>query len=232
MLSTAELGLGVLWYVVFVVSSTFHEAAHGWTAFKLGDSTAHDAGLVTLDPVPHIRRSPFGMVLIPLLTFSFGGWMIGWASTPYDPYWARANRRKAALMAFSGPAANLLLVLIAALLIRGGLFLGAFEEPEMVNFQHIVGAKAGGLAAGFATLLSVLFSLNLLLFVFNLLPLPPLDGSSVITLFLNERLTQRYNTFMEQPGFQMLGLIVAWRAVDYVIGPAWLTALGMLYWKA
>jgi Zn-dependent protease len=232
MLTSAQLGLGLLWYVVFVVSSTLHEAAHGFAALKLGDPTAHEAGLVTLDPVAHIRRSPFGMVLIPIISFYYGGWMIGWASTPYDPYWAHANRKKAAIMALSGPAANLLLVFVAALLIRGGMLLGAFAEPESVNFQHIVDANATGLAAGCATLVSVLFSLNLLLLVFNLLPLPPLDGSGVITLFIGENLTRQYKSFMDQPGFQMIGLVVAWRVLDYVIGPAWLMALRILYWTA
>jgi Zn-dependent protease len=229
MLTTAEIGLGLLWYAVFVVSLTLHEAAHGLAALKLGDPTAYEEGLVTLDPVAHIRRSPLGMVLIPIVSFCYGGWTIGWASTPYDPYWAHAHRRKAAIMALSGPAANLLLVLIAVLLIRGGMLLGTFAEPDMVGFQHVVDAQATGLAAGFATLVSVLFSLNVLLFIFNLLPLPPLDGSGVITLFLGENLTRQYKTFMDQPGFQLLGLIVAWRAMDLILMPIWLFTIRLLY---
>ena len=82
-----ELGLGLVWYAVFVISTTFHEAAHGFVALKLGDPTAHNAGLATLDPVPHLQRSPIGMIVVPIVTFLMGGWMVGWASTPYDPYW-------------------------------------------------------------------------------------------------------------------------------------------------
>ena len=78
------LALGLGWYVVFVFSVTCHEAAHAFAAMKLGDKTAYHGGQVTLDPTPHVRRSPFGMVVVPILSFLLGGWMIGWASAPYD----------------------------------------------------------------------------------------------------------------------------------------------------
>ncbi len=229
MLTPGVIGLGLLWYAVFVVSTTFHEAAHGWTAFRLGDPTARYAGLVSLDPLPHIQRSPFGMLIIPLFSFFSGGWMIGWASTPYDPLWAHDHRRKAALMALSGPAANLILVLLAALLIRGGMLLGVLAEPEVMRFAHIVDATGTGFASAFATLVSILFSLNLLLFVFNLLPLPPLDGSGVITLFFSRRLTAQYNALMQQPVAQMVGLLVSWRVLGLIIWPIFSFARNLLY---
>src|SRR5690348_17172584 len=96
---------GLLWYVVFVGSTVCHEASHAWTALKLGDDTASRGGQVSLDPVPHIRREPIGMVVLPLLTWFIAGWMMGWASAPYDPEWARRYPRRAALMALAGPAA-------------------------------------------------------------------------------------------------------------------------------
>ena len=80
--------LAVIWYAVLVFSLTFHEAAHAWAAQRGGDLTAYVLGQVTLDPRPHIRREPFGMVLVPLLFFATSGWMIGWASTPFDARWA------------------------------------------------------------------------------------------------------------------------------------------------
>jgi hypothetical protein len=71
------VALGIIWYVVFIISATFHEFCHGFAASRLGDPTACHYGLVTIDPVPHIKRSPFGMVGIPILSFLFSGWMIG-----------------------------------------------------------------------------------------------------------------------------------------------------------
>lgn len=226
-----ELGLGLLWYAVLVVSMTLHEASHALAAWKMGDSTAYDAGLVTLDPLPHIQRSPIGMAVIPIVTFVMSGfsWMIGWASAPYDPHWAHRNPRKAVAMAIAGPGANLLLVLIAGILIRIGLLAGIFAVPGTANMDTITVATGDGIVNGAAVGVSILFSLNLILLVFNLLPLPPLDGSELITLFLRGSAIERYRAAIAQPGFQMMGLIVAWNLMDVVIGPAWRTALDVLY---
>jgi hypothetical protein len=85
----------LIWYVVFVFSTTAHEAGHALVAYLGGDRTAYEGGQVTLDPMPHIRRSPFGMVVIPIITFllSGGGYMFGFASAPYDAFWAQRNPR-------------------------------------------------------------------------------------------------------------------------------------------
>lgn len=212
MSSDISLFNGAAWYLAFLFSTTLHEASHALVALKLGDDTAHRGGQVTLDPVPHIRREPFGMVIIPVLSYIMGGWMIGWASAPYDPEWARRHPRHAGLMALAGPASNLLLCLIAALLIRVGVHLGWFGAPEQISsFAHIVSSRHEGLGELAAVLLSVFFYLNLLLFVFNLLPLPPLDGSSLPLFFLSESAAERYTAFMRAPGMAMLGMVVAWQ---------------------
>ena len=83
-----------VWYLVFVFSTTCHEAAHAWLAYRGGDLTAYSLGHVSLDPTPHIRRSPFGMVVVPVLSFILGGWMIGWASVPVNSSWAASHPRK------------------------------------------------------------------------------------------------------------------------------------------
>jgi Zn-dependent protease len=174
-----DLAIAITWYVVLLIALTCHEAAHGFVALKLGDPTAYHHGQVTLDPVAHIKREPFGTVIAPVLSFLYTGWMVGWASAPYDPYWARRHRRRAALMALAGPAANLILVVIAGLIIRGGMLLGEFYAPESITFEQVTTAASPGLVNSAAVIVSILFSLNLILFVFNLIPLPPLDGSEV-----------------------------------------------------
>ena len=224
-----EFGLAIIWYVVLLLALTCHEAAHGFAALKLGDPTAYQQGQVTLDPVAHIRREPVGTVVVPIISFLLAGWMIGWASAPYDPYWARRNRQKAALMALAGPGANLVLVVMAGLAIRGGMLLGIFYAPESITFDQVTGAASPGFANSASIVLSIIFSLNLILFVFNLIPLPPLDGSEVISLFLSDRAAERYAELVHQSGFRIFGLIVAWRVLDFVLDPVHTMALNILY---
>ncbi len=212
-----ELGLGLLWYAIFVVSTTFHEAAHGFMAWRFGDPTARRAGLVTLDPLPHIRRSPFGMVVIPLLSFFSGGWMVGWASTPYDPYWAQVHRQKAAFMSLAGPAANLILVIVAALLIHAGMLLDLFAQPQQVTWTQTTVARSPGFATGAAVAVSILFSLNLILLVFNLLPVPPLDGYHVLNdLVLRRQLFAPQKVAMA--GQVLLIALIVTRKLDFILG--------------
>ena len=221
--------LGITWYVVLLAALTCHEAAHGFAALKLGDPTAYRQGQVTLDPVAHIKREPFGMVVMPILSFILAGWMIGWASAPYDPHWARQNRRRAALMALAGPLANLILVVIAGLAIRGGMLLGVFHAPESITFEQVTAATSPGFANSASVVVSILFSLNLILFVFNLIPLPPLDGSEVLSLFLSNRAAERYAELLHQSGFRVIGLIVAWQLMGAVLDPVHTLSLNILY---
>ncbi|MDD5063584.1 MAG: site-2 protease family protein [Phycisphaerae bacterium] len=219
----------MIWYVVFIISVTFHEACHGFAAIKLGDPTAYHHGLVTTDPVPHIKRSPFGMIIVPILSFLLSGWMIGWASTPVDPYWVRNNRRKAALMSLAGPAANLILVFMAAAIIHGGIYLGFFHAPESITFTHVTEAETAGWANSAAIVVSILFSLNLILLVFNLIPLPPLDGSNVLLFFLSNEAAERYESLLHHPTYGVIGLIIAWQVFGSVFVPIHTLALNILY---
>jgi len=162
-LTPDNLVLGLTWFVVFIFSTTLHEAGHAFAAYKLGDPTAYEGGQVSLNPIPHIRREPVGMVLVPLISFALNGWMMGWASAPYNPDWAHRYPKRAALMAAAGPAANLLLVLVSGLAIRAGIAAGVFDSPDVANFTTVTVATGPGLAAAAAKPLSILFSLNLLL---------------------------------------------------------------------
>jgi Zn-dependent protease len=221
--------MGFLWYFVFVFSLAAHEAAHAAAAYLLGDKTAYHNGQVTLNPLPHIQREPFGMVIFPIITYAMGGWMMGWASTPYNPWWAQRYPRRAALMAFAGPASNLLLALLAAGLIRAGMALGYFEAPPYIDFTHVTMPLDGGIARGLAALVSILFSLNLLLFVFNLLPLPPLDGSGILEVFLKGRAAEVYSTLRSHPHAGLIGLFIAWNIFSPLYSPIHLLAINLLY---
>lgn len=230
-LSLETVFLGVAWYVAFLFSLTVHEAAHAWAALKLGDPTAYHGGQVTLNPLPHIRREPFGTILVPLLSFAWMGWMMGWASAPYDPMWAARHPKRSGLMALAGPVSNLIIVLLSGIGIRIGLAAGVFALPTTETFAltGIVQGVGEGYAAGAAVLLSILFVLNLLLFLFNLLPLPPLDGAAVIQLAMSHETALRYRHFLAQPMFALLGLIVAWKFFGMLFWPVLQVALSLLY---
>jgi Zn-dependent protease len=224
-----NLGQLPLWYVAFLLSLTFHEAAHSWAAKLGGDLTAYHAGQVTLNPAPHIRREPFGTVLVPLLSFLFGGWMLGWGSAPYDPFWEQRHPKRAAAMALAGPAANFLLVLVSAVVVKAGIAFGLFQIPSGFGFARIVDAAAPGVAEPLAAFVSVVFSLNLLLGTFNLIPVAPLDGHSALGLILPEELHLRFLAFVRQPMASLLGIVVAWRMFDSIFFPVFRTAILTLY---
>lgn len=231
MFDPALLPLLLAWFVAFVFSTTLHEAGHAYAALRLGDATAYRGGQVSLNPLPHIRREPIGMVVVPIASFLLmgGNWMIGWASAPYDPRWAQRFPRRSALMAAAGPLANLGLVIAAGISMRIGLVTGYFTPPSSLGFAQLVGASDAAASAPTATLLSILFTLNLVLFVFNLLPLPPLDGSGVIQLAMSHDLARRYQLLIANPMWAWVGIVAAWRFFPAVFSPVYRTALGLLF---
>lgn len=210
-----QLAFGFLQYVVFLLSTTCHEASHSLVAKWGGDTTALEGGQVSLNPLPHIKREPFGMVIVPLLGIAFGTGLIGWASAPYNPLWSQKHPKRAAWMSLAGPAANFSLALIAGLLMRIGLAAGTFV-PLYPSPAHIVGAVTqAGAADGAATVLSIFFSLNILLGFFNLIPFPPLDGYGVLGLFTTEVGALRLQEMRVKMGaFSLLGLVIAWQLFD------------------
>jgi Zn-dependent protease len=221
--------LGLIWYIVFLFSTTCHEGAHSLVAHLGGDSTAFLSGQVTLNPLPHIRREPVGMVAVPILSYIFAHWMMGWASAPYDPAWQQRYPRRAAWMALAGPAANFALVILSALAIRSGMSLGIFRLPTSASFTHITEAAVPGVAGFAATFLSIVFVLNLLLGTFNLLPVPPLDGNTGVTLLMSEQRALRFLTWTRNQGFGMAGLLLAWVLYDKIFDFIFRVSLAALY---
>jgi len=223
------LAIGLIWYIVFLFSTTCHEGAHALVGHLGGDSTAFLGGQVTLNPIPHIRREPFGMVAFPILTYLTMHWMMGWASAPYNPAWQQRYPRRAAWMALAGPAANFALVLLAGIAIHVGMHLGFFGMPEGVSYTRVTQAAGPGFQEFAATFLSILFALNLLLGTFNLLPFPPLDGTTGITLLMTEGAALKFQNFMHNPTFRMVGLLLAWFAYGKIFGFIFGVALAALY---
>jgi Zn-dependent protease len=170
------------------------------------------------------------MVLFPILSYILGGWMMGWASAPYDPDWAQKHPRRAAWMALAGPGANFFLTILAGLLLHLGIWVGALAYPGSASFTHLADAVKPGAADGVATFLSVMFSLNLLLGIFNLLPVPPLDGFGAVGLLLSEKAAARFQELgMQMRAFSMVGLLLAWKVFDPVFDPIFGLALRALY---
>jgi len=223
------LALGMIWYIVFLFSTTCHEGAHALAAKLGGDPTAFHGGQVTLNPLPHIQREPFGTVVVPMLSFFLSGWMIGWASEPYDPLWQQRHPRRAAVMALAGPTANFVLMLLAAAAIRGGMALGYFRAPETVTFARITQATSPEAMSFAATFLSVLFVLNLLLGTFNLLPVPPLDGNTAVTLVMPEKAGLKFLDWTRDPTFALVGILTAWVLYGRIFHSIFTAALNALY---
>lgn len=147
--------------IVLIFSAVMHEYAHGWMADRLGDPTARYMGRLTLNPLAHL--DPVGSVFVPLFLLMTSGFMVGWAKpVPYNPYNLKDQRNGPALVGIAGPGSNLLLALIFGSAIRVLLLQGARIDDKIV------------------VLFGVIVIYNILLALFNLVPIPPLDGSKVL----------------------------------------------------
>ena len=172
-MNAAEIALFV---IPIIIAITFHEAAHGFVALHFGDPTARDAGRVTLNPLRHIDL--VGTIIIPVLLFLTAGFLFGYAKpVPVNYSLLRNPRWNMIWVAAAGPGMNILLALVSAILVSG---VGAIDGEN-------------GAMIGNALLLSI--DLNLILAIFNMLPLPPLDGSKVIAAFLPAALVRPYLSF-------------------------------------
>ena len=231
-MSQDQLVVLPLWYAVFLLSVTCHEAAHGWAALRGGDETAYLGGQVTLNPLPHIVREPFGTVMVPLMTYFWMGWMMGWASAPYDPLWEDRYPKRSAAMAAAGPIANLILAVLAFVALRVGLQASVWvpAEGELFGVDRLVLPlqPEAGVIEGLGRFFSLMLFLNVLLFLFNLIPLPPLDGAAVASgLFPAAR---RLRDQLRASGFgALIGLVVAIYAIRWLFGPVYSAVLGLLF---
>lgn len=182
-----------------ILSIILHEVAHGYAANWLGDPTARLAGRLTLNPLPHI--DPLGSVIVPaFLFFSGAGFLFGWAKpVPYNPYNLQNQRWGDAIVSVAGPLTNILLAVIFAVLIRLAVPLG--------------------LSSSFVEIAGYIVFINILLAFFNMIPLPPLDGSKVLEAILPFGLHMRYKQFTAL--FQRFGLLATFAFIFIFITLLW-----------
>ena len=190
-----------------IIGIVVHESAHALAAYVLGDSTARSRGRISLNPLAHI--DPFGTVLLPLLMVLAGGPVFAYAK-PVPVYLGNLKnpKRDEVLVALSGPLSNILVALVAALVY--GVLLGAVLVPGLS-----AGTLSLGFANGIASFLVTLMSVNLSLAFFNLIPLPPLDGSSILVLFLKG---EALRTYYEIQRYSMPILIIVLYLLPSITG--------------
>ena len=178
--------------VVLIFSVVIHEVSHGYAALALGDRTAQYSGRLTLNPLKHI--DPFGSVVLPALMAILGGPVFGWAKpVPYNPYNLKNQKWGPAIVGAAGPLANISLAIIFGLFVRfSSLFLAGVSGEFVNNFIAIAGA------------ISIL---NLVLAIFNLVPIPPLDGSKVLFALLPYR-WRNIEIMLNQYGFYILLIFI------------------------
>jgi Zn-dependent protease len=199
-MSSDSLSQIILYGIPVILAVTFHEAAHGFVALYFGDRTAKDAGRVTLNPIKHV--DVFGTIILPLLLIlSNAGFIFGYAKPVPVNFGALRNPRwDMVWVAAAGPGMNMLLALASALSLYG------------------TAALDGEAAADLSNVLLFSIQLNIMLAIFNMLPLPPLDGSKVIAAFLPAPIMQRYLNFGRYGMTVLLLLLIVLPLVSYRIG--------------
>lgn len=187
----------VLSLIILIMSVVIHEVAHGFAAERLGDPTARLAGRLTLNPLKHL--DPVGSFIVPILTWFSGGFVFGWAKpVPYNPYNLQKGRWSEAFVAIAGPVSNLLLATVFGLFIRFGI---SFLPQVMLGVFVLI------------------IIVNIGLAVFNLIPIPPLDGSKILFALLPAHLSH-IREMLERYGFVLVLLFIIILSQFQIIEPA------------
>ncbi len=202
-----QQGIISLFVVFFAI--TIHEASHGWAALKMGDPTAHQMGRITLNPIRHI--DPIGTILFPLMLIIMGLPPFGWAKpVPVNPLNLKDPRRDNLIISLAGPASNISVAVVAFILIKILMNL----NPSLFY------ARGGGISSMLSPLITLVYYtilINVILAFFNLIPIPPLDGSGIVMGLISEEAAEKYDQIRPY-GFLILILLIMTGVINRMLG--------------
>lgn len=217
----------ILWFLVFLFSLSLHESAHAWTSERFGDDTGRYQGRITLNPLAHIDW--IGTILIPLFGFMNAGFsFFGWAKPVETNPLSWRNRKWANIwVAAAGPISNMILAIIAfvtiKILMMSGVLIPAFSD----FFTLVVPASPNAVVMGaVGKILSIMLTLNIGLAVFNLIPVPPLDGSHILESLLPDNLAEKYASLRPFGLILLVGLMFT-GVFSLIVRPVY---MGVLSW--
>ena len=187
-----NIGNVIIWFVVFLFSLSFHESAHAWTSERFGDDTGRLQGRITLNPIPHI--DPIGTIVFPLLMIFTSIPLLGWAKpVETNPLMWRDKTKANISVSAAGPISNFILAAVTFIVVNVLLLSGNLVKNGQLPYELFLPADGQPLfMAPLAVLLSVMLMLNIALGLFNLIPIPPLDGSHVLESLLPPEMSQAY----------------------------------------
>lgn len=197
---------------VLFFSIVLHEFAHGYAAYRFGDDTAYVLGRLTLNPLKHV--DPVGTLAVPAFCYLTGLPMFGWAKpVPVSVHRLNSPRADMGKVAFAGPLTNLALAVVCVLLLKGLL----------MSASHF---SASALRTGFYVL-QYAITVNVLLAVFNLIPIPPLDGSRIVSALLPAQAAYKYESFFGRYGMYIVIALILTGGVRYILMPAVTFVMGL-----
>ncbi len=207
-----KIALGLMQYIALLFSLTVHESAHAYSAHLMGDDTAKNLGRISLNPIAHI--DPIGTVVIPLFMIFFPSSLpiFGWAKpVPINPLNFKDRETGISLVSFAGPFSNLVLMIIAIILYKIVVLV-----PALASFEPL------------RLFLFYLAAINLILAVFNLIPIPPLDGSGVLAKFIGLRNYENYVAKVAPYGFIILMALIYFNVFDIIFRPLYLILIRVI----